>query len=333
MNEQTEQSEQTAAPESAMGETPGHLLTQARKSSGLGISAVADALHLSESVVEDLEADRYDRLPPVTFVRGYLRGYAKLVGLMEHEVLAAFERIKPSERAPDLHNSPGRGKSEVVSGGRGWLVLVVFALLAVGVWWAYQTADLSPADPSDNGAETATEVSGDAAPERGESSPYALVEREERVVAEDESAAPEVVESPTGRVEPIDNSGMEAGAETSGDDAPEPLADSGPDLTEQTDTTDSDATPPPDGILPTPTEGLRVTVDGESWLNIQDADGVVLYNGLRRGAQGPLNLDGARPFSLVIGAPTAVQLIIDGEVVDLSRYRPGQVARIQVPAR
>ena len=55
---------------------PGTLLRQAREDRGWSVAEVAGKLHLTESAIVNLEADRYDELPGVTFVRGYIRSYA-----------------------------------------------------------------------------------------------------------------------------------------------------------------------------------------------------------------------------------------------------------------
>lgn len=70
--------------------TPGLLLRNRREAAGLSIEHVASQLHLLKSVVSSLEADCYDRIRGETYVRGYLRNYARLVGLDGEELLTHY---------------------------------------------------------------------------------------------------------------------------------------------------------------------------------------------------------------------------------------------------
>lgn len=76
----------SATPDSIPGSGPGGALRAAREAHGYSIHDLADALNLTPRVVDDLEAERWDRLPGLAFVRGYVRAYAKLVGLDADEI-------------------------------------------------------------------------------------------------------------------------------------------------------------------------------------------------------------------------------------------------------
>jgi len=76
--------------------TPGLLLRALREAAGLSVEHVASQLHLLKSVVSSLEADCYDRMRGETYVRGYLRNYARLVGLDSEELLAHYAARPPA---------------------------------------------------------------------------------------------------------------------------------------------------------------------------------------------------------------------------------------------
>lgn len=69
------------------GEGPGAALQAAREARQLSVPEVADQLKLSSAVVTALEANDWDRLPAQVFVRGYVRAYARLMGLDDEELL------------------------------------------------------------------------------------------------------------------------------------------------------------------------------------------------------------------------------------------------------
>ena len=73
--------------------SPGFLLQEARKKLNLTIEEVAIRLLLKEAVVIGLENDDYGTTLSPTFIKGYIRSYAKLVGLDPEEVIAAYNDI------------------------------------------------------------------------------------------------------------------------------------------------------------------------------------------------------------------------------------------------
>ena len=68
-------------------EGPGAALQAAREARQLSVPQVADQLKLSSAAVTALEANDWDRLPAQVFVRGYIRAYARLMGLDDEELL------------------------------------------------------------------------------------------------------------------------------------------------------------------------------------------------------------------------------------------------------
>jgi len=82
---------QTDAPAAAVAPmTAGARLRQARETVGLSIDGVAQQLKLAPRQVQALEADDYAQLPGRTFVRGFMRNYARLLHLDADAVIAAL---------------------------------------------------------------------------------------------------------------------------------------------------------------------------------------------------------------------------------------------------
>ena len=98
----TEQlSDLTAAPPSALpraASTAGGMLRAAREATGMSLDTVAQQLKLAPRQVTALEEDDFAKLPGRTFVRGFLRNYARLVRIDAEKVLAAL----PGGDAPAL---------------------------------------------------------------------------------------------------------------------------------------------------------------------------------------------------------------------------------------
>ena len=75
---------------------PGERLRRAREEQGLSQDEVSKHLRLSLSYLRALEEDDYDRLPEPPFIKGYLRNYARFLGL------PAEERLKDARVWADL---------------------------------------------------------------------------------------------------------------------------------------------------------------------------------------------------------------------------------------
>ncbi len=126
---------------------PGERLREAREAAKLTVAEVASRMRLEPRALEQLENDNYERLHGPTFVRGYLSGYARLLGLPERPILEAYERqgfgppalVSELGRTPEVHVSdfPVRMVTYVIA---GLLVLLVV------LWW--QSRQLQPGAPA-----------------------------------------------------------------------------------------------------------------------------------------------------------------------------------------
>jgi cytoskeleton protein RodZ len=108
------------------------LLAELRAERKLSIADVAQRLKYGVRQIEALEAEEFDKLPGATFVRGMVRGYAKLLETDPEPVLGALEqRYLPGEIELDLRD---KGIPFARSGKRGtrtYLALSVLALVVV----------------------------------------------------------------------------------------------------------------------------------------------------------------------------------------------------------
>ena len=90
----------------------GMLLRDAREAAGLTMDAVAQALKLAPRQVRAIEEDEYALLPGRTFVRGFVRNYARLLNLDADAIVATLPRgeaTSPLERLTYTPASPPMG--------------------------------------------------------------------------------------------------------------------------------------------------------------------------------------------------------------------------------
>src|SRR5437660_10419434 len=108
---------------------PGRMLAQLRAERKLSIADVAQRLKYGARQIEALEAEEFDRLPGATFVRGMVRGYAKLLDTDPQPLLDELDqRYVPGEIDLDLRD---KGIPFVHSGKRGTRAYLALSLLAL----------------------------------------------------------------------------------------------------------------------------------------------------------------------------------------------------------
>ena len=83
---------QSPLPES-LPETPGSILRKAREAAKLTHTGVGLALHMTGQYIRFLEADEYSKLPGTTFVKGYLRAYGRFLQCDVDKLMACYERL------------------------------------------------------------------------------------------------------------------------------------------------------------------------------------------------------------------------------------------------
>src|SRR5712691_10660591 len=146
----------------------GKMLGAERERQGLSRLDVAQRLHMSAYQVEALETGDYGRLPRGTFLRGFVRNYAKLLGIPAESVLPLLDQGVPRDTKPDIV-VPTQGIRFDPIGERlanpyvkaAMLAVVAVALgFAAMYWWLF----VRPTPPATAGRKPAPEVTPPAAP-------------------------------------------------------------------------------------------------------------------------------------------------------------------------
>lgn len=283
----------------------GARLKAAREARGLERKDVAQQLRLDVHVIEALEADDLARLPARTFVRGYLRNYARLVGLDEALVAEALPEAEATPAAALKRRHGYRGPLGGPALGRWLGYLFLLALLAALVLFAYPALNRlwdgwqEPAPGEGTGLRLPAPPSESAGQDAETLDPiWPLPGTSETEPAEDElpeaPEAPELSELPP--VEP----------------APAVAAPA----------------PAPEPEMAAPGTRLVLTFREESWVEVHDRDGRLLYGLMTPGRREVLS--GTPPFRLVLGNAPGVELEYDGQIVDTSAHARGAVARLRL---
>ncbi|AGB09090.1 cytoskeleton protein RodZ [Vibrio parahaemolyticus] len=299
----------------------GTLLKNKRESLGMTQKQVADRLRLRVSVIEDIENNRFESQQVATFTRGYLRSYAKFVGLDEKVVLVALEQtadVKPKEQEIEMQSFSRKTKHEKHN-SRIMLLTWVIAIVIIGIsaawWWQNQQENSLAQVVAEANVETSQ-------PSADEIADIDLMTEEELIA----STPAELAAS--------NNTASESSINAAQTDEVVPA---------ETEESTTEATPEPVAVIeaaeevqeasPVVPEGmtlLTMKFKADCWIQVKDTNGKTLVSGTQKPGQ-DVELTGKAPFKVILGAPEGVTMTFASEPVDLSGYTSGKVARFTLP--
>ncbi|WBM71682.1 cytoskeleton protein RodZ [Buttiauxella sp. WJP83] len=331
-----------ATHESNAAKTTGERLRTAREELGLSQQAVAERLCLKVSTVRDIEDDKAPADLASTFLRGYIRSYARLVRIPEEELLPMMAKqapIKAAKVAPMQSFSLGKRRKK----RDGWLMtftwLVLFVVVGLtGAWWwqnhKAQQEEISTMADQSSAELSASNSNSQSVPLNTSDAPATDTSAQQPVQAPATQSAPATDSTqnlaPAATAQqttPADSSAVVSPSQVPAENV-QATTPPAPNATLPTDqaavTTPATATADPNALV--------MNFNADCWLEVTDATGKKLFSGMQR-KDGNLNLAGQAPYKLKIGAPAAVQIQFQGKPVDLSRFiRTSQVARLTVSA-
>ncbi|EGR0925218.1 cytoskeleton protein RodZ [Vibrio parahaemolyticus] len=299
----------------------GTLLKNKRESLGMTQKQVADRLRLRVSVIEDIENNRFESRQVATFTRGYLRSYAKFVGLDEKVVLVALEQtadVKPKEQEIEMQSFSRKTKHEKHN-SRIMLLTWVIAIVIIGIsaawWWQNQQENSLAQVVAEANVETSQ-------PSADEIADIDLMTEEELIA----STPAELAAS--------NNTASESSINAAQTDDVVPA---------ETEESTTEATQEPVAVIeaaeevqdasPVVPEGmtlLTMKFKADCWIQVKDTNGKTLVSGTQKPGQ-DVELTGKAPFKVILGAPEGVTMTFASEPVDLSGYTSGKVARFTLP--
>ncbi len=130
-NEKRESQADTLSPQ-ALG--PGDELKRARKASGRELTDFASELNISKEHLAAIEANQFKNLPGPTFVKGYIRAYARSLDLESKPLVDLYlssENIKPVSTARPKANYEQRSGLGILIGSA---ILAMAAVTVLTIW-------------------------------------------------------------------------------------------------------------------------------------------------------------------------------------------------------
>lgn len=341
---------ESAAPDVTLGS----LLTTAREKMGLSIADAAVKLHLRPRIVEDIEANNFTNIASSTYVRGYVKNYARLVGVDNKLIEAGLARQVPSVTEPAMQSFSRKTTHQARDTKLKWLsVFIVITLLGLlVVWWMQKSTLLTHVDVSQPTAEEVAAANqtlpGDVLLTETDVSQRLSDIAVNGAMATDgpikDTDASTIDTSMTDSdSEPNESGGTDInsnGADTVSNSAANQTTTSGEGTTQLATRTIAPASAPSTSLsavnnpsTQTATAGqssISIQLTGDCWINIVDAKGKVLVDGVR-GAGANIQAAGQAPFKVILGAPHVASLSVDGQAVSLADFPKGRVARLTIP--
>jgi cytoskeleton protein RodZ len=169
-------------PEAETTAAFGDWLRRQREMREISLRDIADRTKISLRYLQAMEDDRFDLLPAPIFAKGFLREYARYVGLNPDEVVNHYLSVQQQGAAQEEGTKEGIRKDSTLAGQRparpkpvrNWTyglflllaVLVLVGLVAALAWYAERRRDDPAADvtPPPIAAPPAPETVGAAAP-------------------------------------------------------------------------------------------------------------------------------------------------------------------------
>ncbi|MBB3210908.1 cytoskeleton protein RodZ [Herbaspirillum sp. Sphag1AN] len=335
---------------------PGALLAAKRQAKGWSVEHVASQLKFAARQVVALEADNYGALPGPVIVRGFVRAYAKLLGLESASLVAAL----PQDGTPPVtHIAPQRtlstpfSESPLPLGNRkklpvgilvGGALIVVIAGLALVIHRTElfdgvpQLAWLKPGDKpavvEDSAPPSSTEEQAQADP--AEPSPEVQdstdKDKQDKLDADANKTASMASQSSPPAVKPAESAPAKVSAPVSAAVA----ATSRP--TKPADEAES-ATKPAQAVAAQAAGGsinisnskdlLRLNFHEDSWVEIRRADkSVVISRLLKAGTSEAFDI--TEPVTVVIGNVAGVDASLRGSKLDIQSDSSNNVARLSL---
>ncbi|MBB2495603.1 RodZ domain-containing protein [Aquipseudomonas ullengensis] len=329
---------------------PGETLRKARENKEWALADVAAQLNLTVQALRLVESGAFEQLPGHTFSRGYVRSYAKLLGMDSNRLVADFDQYTGTDSQGSSVASLGRIEEPArVSHNllRGFSVLVLVALGAAGFFWWQGESNNSAARLANTSLEHVEVEAAD-----GTTEIHPLDEPEDQAIVEVQGDDEQPV------VDPAAESGVPAEAPpvVAGETVEAPVSTAAPVVPESapasTTAPANTVAPVAPAPVPAPAEPVAVTppavaasapaatpaagdsrvslmFSADCWTQLTDASGKVLVSALKRKGES-VELYGKAPFELRLGYARGAVVSFNGQQVDVGPFTHGETARLKL---
>lgn len=283
----------------------GHMLRNARLAKRLSVEDVARQLRLSVPQIDAIEREDFEKLPGRTFLRGFIRNYANLVQLDPAPLL---KMLPESARIISTHeNTPFKSKQISFSSQRKnsknnslAIISIVFIVIA-GIYFLFGSNFLNQGTSN---KEVASDIKIDAKTASVEI-PLSLPTINKNTAAFPVKQNTESDNNSNEQVNPPDTI-------IESDKSPSI------NISEAKPAVQVPVAEKP--LLSSDKDHLLFTFDADSWVKVVDGSGRLLLEQLKKAGSEQI-VSGKKPFSIVIGNASGVNLTYNDKPIDMSTYK------------
>jgi cytoskeletal protein RodZ len=116
-------------------ETLGDYLKNKREAQNITLEEVSQATRIRRTILEAIENNDYDLIPPKVFTQGFIKSYASYLGLDENDVIKRYHEIMESREIKKEPDEPIQQQppQPLLTPGR-LLILGILCIVALTVW-------------------------------------------------------------------------------------------------------------------------------------------------------------------------------------------------------
>ncbi|MFJ3055077.1 helix-turn-helix domain-containing protein [Herbaspirillum sp. NPDC087042] len=352
MNEVPPQQPQDAAQSAQKAPLPGAMLAEQRQKKGWTVEQVASLVKLAPRQIQAIEADNYAALPGLAVARGFVRSYAKALGLDANALTAAMpqesavaqrDHIVPqhslstpfSEGPLPAMMMSTRGNSSPLPIVAGVVVAALLAGAAVVRW-----TDVGASAPqlawlkSHKSEAAAAAPDASAAPDVAANANNEVASSDTPVNARVETITPAASEEPVKQVAPVVEAApapaapVQAAKPVVVESAPAPVAATPAPAASSTAQAGGASVPAGLNIVNSK-DMLRLTFREDSWVEIRRADkSTIISRLLKAGTTEAFDVSDAT--TLIIGNASGVDATLRGQPLELKSPGGNNVARLNL---
>lgn len=274
----------------------GDLLAKARENLSLSQKDIASRLNLRVGIISALDANDFDKLPAPTYIRGYIRSYARAVNLDPDRLINLYNGLAeaPPEILPDVKPVVQASSKDKPVKAMTYLVTLTIVILIIA-WWQGQHMVGTDFFASNTKTSQGGKYAG------GFTYTYDVVIHPETVDVS------EIDRLDDGELENMKTVDLAKSSELELDDILS-IEDS-LNLNTQANS-----------------DTLKMELTAESWIEVYDVSGEKLYLGLAKPSE-KISITGTTPFSVKLGNARAVSVNFNGNPFDTTEHTRAGVAR------
>ena len=285
-------------------ETAGEVLRKKRENIGLSIDHIANQLNLDPKLIELLEKNDYEKFNIETYLKGYLRAYAKVLDLDDDMVINLYKESNPEKTPEILPNVKPKVQRNSTDRSVKLFSYIIGLTIALSILVWYQKNFL--VQPSEENLKIANIKIHENTNINGVDVDYKIINHTNSWQWPINKAKKNY-ESNSNELELV-----------------------GSEKTQDKIKNISDTNEVSTYNIQQGSDTVVLNLTGDSWIEIYDKEGNRLFLDLARGGKNYI-INGNSPFDILLGAANEVSIEFNGSSVDIEPYIKFGIARFTLP--